>query len=289
MAGQWYVKVSGKRAGPFSWERLKGLAQKGQFSPDDLVRQEGKGPWVPAGQVKGLFGDGGSPAGGSEASSRRVAGPLKGPGGQSGAKPLPTAKPISKPKPAGRAKSAAVPLAKPLDEPPAEAGATPPAATAAEDSATQAPEVAGNVSTPPELPALGPRPSEPSVEEFALAIDSFTGGRKIGPRARQARRKNNTIIAAAFAVMLLAVLAVGAVLTRSNRVRAKPAPPADASGAAPAAAVEGRLPEGPEVPDVEDLEAIDDLEALDIFGSAGAERGPSGDKPDRSQENRKKK
>ena len=282
MASQWYVKVSGKRAGPFSWERLKAFAQKRQFSPEDLVREEGQGPWVPAGQVEGLFGEGSSPGSGSEGSSIRVAKPLEGPGGPAEAKPLPTAKPIPEPKPGGMAEPAAPRVAEPLDEPPADAAATPSAPAAAEASATQAPEVGEGAKEAPELPAFGAPPLSTPASEFDLLIDAapvgVAGAREGGPQGLKARRKNNLIIAAAFALMLLAVLAVGMVLSRSNAGTAKPNAPSDASAVPAPPAAEEHLREGPDVPDIEAVEAIDDLEELDIFGSTGAKPASAGKK-----------
>ena len=248
MAGQWYVKKAGKRAGPFSWERLKALADKGQFSPDDLVRQEGVGAWDPAGQVKGLFGDGGSPGGGSESSSTRVARSSKGSGEPSQAKPLPTARPIAESKPAGEA-----------------------------DSAAEAPEVAGEASGPPKLPDVGPAPSDGPSDEFDLGIDpapsGVAGGRRYGARGPQTGRRN-TIVVAAVGVMFFVVLAVGVGLTRSNRGTVDRSPPSEAPAVEPGAADEAPGVQGPEAFDVESLDAFDDLEALDIFSSLGAESGP---------------
>jgi hypothetical protein len=55
VAMDWYLKIANKELGPFSSEQLKTMAQKGQLSPEDLVRQGDRGPWTAAGRVRGLL------------------------------------------------------------------------------------------------------------------------------------------------------------------------------------------------------------------------------------------
>ncbi len=56
MAAEWYVRVGNAERGPILAERLKQLALEGKVSPDTLVKKGPSGNWVPANQVKGLFG-----------------------------------------------------------------------------------------------------------------------------------------------------------------------------------------------------------------------------------------
>lgn len=52
---EWYLKIANKELGPLSSEQLKTMAQKGQLSPEDLVRQGDRGPWTAAGRMRGLL------------------------------------------------------------------------------------------------------------------------------------------------------------------------------------------------------------------------------------------
>jgi hypothetical protein len=56
MAGEWYYKVLGQEAGPVSPSDLEDLAESGFLTPEVLVRKGADGDWIPAGQVRGLFG-----------------------------------------------------------------------------------------------------------------------------------------------------------------------------------------------------------------------------------------
>lgn len=82
MADAWYCKIAGEESGPLPKQELKRMAGDGELLPDDLVRNGDSGAWLPAGRVKDLFG---AAAGSSSDSS------------ESRAKPLPKAKPVSRP------------------------------------------------------------------------------------------------------------------------------------------------------------------------------------------------
>lgn len=48
----WYVGVRGERKGPFSEDDIKGMIQKGEISPRDVVWKEGMDNWKPAIEVE---------------------------------------------------------------------------------------------------------------------------------------------------------------------------------------------------------------------------------------------
>ena len=52
---RWYYAHEGRQFGPVSSRELRNLAVILQLSHADLIRQEGKPDWVPAGTVAGLF------------------------------------------------------------------------------------------------------------------------------------------------------------------------------------------------------------------------------------------
>ncbi|MEE8450883.1 MAG: DUF4339 domain-containing protein [Thermoguttaceae bacterium] len=55
MAVEWFCRISGEVAGPFSPHQLKELVQEGRLAPQDQVRQGTDGSWAAADRVKGLF------------------------------------------------------------------------------------------------------------------------------------------------------------------------------------------------------------------------------------------
>jgi len=57
MADDWYYTQSNERKGPVSAAKLKAMADEGWLTPDDLVWKKGMPNWVPAGKVRGLFGN----------------------------------------------------------------------------------------------------------------------------------------------------------------------------------------------------------------------------------------
>jgi len=85
MKVEWFCEIAGRKIGPLLSQQLKTMAAEGQILPSDRVRQGSQGPWVSAGQVKGLF------------------------------PPLPRAKPLASPTP----KRGEVPVARRVPEPPA--------------------------------------------------------------------------------------------------------------------------------------------------------------------------
>ena len=55
MSDNWYIYKDGEQQGPLSWEKLTGMAQAGEISPDDLVIGEGMSEWISGSKVEGLF------------------------------------------------------------------------------------------------------------------------------------------------------------------------------------------------------------------------------------------
>jgi hypothetical protein len=55
MTKLWYIYKDGEQQGPFTWEKLTGMAQAGEISPDDLVIGEGMSEWISGSKVEGLF------------------------------------------------------------------------------------------------------------------------------------------------------------------------------------------------------------------------------------------
>jgi len=195
MPGGWYVKIQGKRAGPMTAAQLKGLARRGQVGPTDLVRQEGGGPWVPAGRVKGLF-----PV--TAASSGQSVNPTA--AGQS----------VS---PAAAEPSVAP--AAPAQDPAASAPQAPPV-----QASTDEPNPVRTV--PPALPQVSePPPAAPAG--FRVLGDSPTD--RVLRRGRASRGRawwNSTaVLGATAAAMLIAVSAAGIAMIRSGNERsAAPSP-----------------------------------------------------------------
>lgn len=59
MAGaDWFITAAGREQGPFSAQQLKQFVAEGKLKPDMMVRKDGAGDPVPAGEVKGLFSTG---------------------------------------------------------------------------------------------------------------------------------------------------------------------------------------------------------------------------------------
>ncbi len=55
MTKLWYIYKDGEQQGPFTWEKLTGMAQAGEINPDDLVIGEGMSEWINGNKVEGLF------------------------------------------------------------------------------------------------------------------------------------------------------------------------------------------------------------------------------------------
>jgi hypothetical protein len=66
MASQWYYQRNGEKSGPYSSGQLKALADAGQIAPVDLIWKNGMAGWVPAQNLKGLFGQPLRPVGAPE-------------------------------------------------------------------------------------------------------------------------------------------------------------------------------------------------------------------------------
>src|SRR5262249_36847569 len=45
-ASRWYYARAKKKHGPFTWQQLQALAQRGEFGADDMLLQEGAKQWV---------------------------------------------------------------------------------------------------------------------------------------------------------------------------------------------------------------------------------------------------
>lgn len=67
MSQEWYYTANGEQHGPISAVEMKKLAQAGTITVEDLVWKEGMPNWVPAKNIKGLFG----PAGGTSGETKR--------------------------------------------------------------------------------------------------------------------------------------------------------------------------------------------------------------------------
>jgi TM2 domain-containing membrane protein YozV len=57
MADEWYYTQGTERKGPVSSAKLKQMADEGWMTPKDLVWKDGLANWMPAGEVRGLFGN----------------------------------------------------------------------------------------------------------------------------------------------------------------------------------------------------------------------------------------
>ena len=72
---EWYYSHGDKQSGPISAAELRQLVASGALRPDDLVWREGMADWVPAQNVKGLFGAEGKRAPDAAPPPPRVAAP----------------------------------------------------------------------------------------------------------------------------------------------------------------------------------------------------------------------
>ncbi|MEN6496244.1 MAG: GYF domain-containing protein [Thermoguttaceae bacterium] len=156
----WYLKIADKEVGPLSSQQLKTMAKKGQFGPEDLIRQGSSGPWVAAGRVKGLLSLTGSEASDSAIvmlpTAKPLEGPVEGPKGQRPAGDRSTARPAM-------GKTAVTPRkAKPL-EPPPSANVIPTAIPMAPEGSSIASQVFADVPPPPVIlnnqSAVAPAPA----------------------------------------------------------------------------------------------------------------------------------
>jgi len=55
MDAQWFVEQQGKAKGPITTDQLKALALRNYISVSTRVRKGAEGPWVEAGNIRGLF------------------------------------------------------------------------------------------------------------------------------------------------------------------------------------------------------------------------------------------
>ena len=55
LRNDWFIRVDGRKLGPFSTDRLRVLVGLGRVTADTPVRKGSDGRWVSAGQVQGLF------------------------------------------------------------------------------------------------------------------------------------------------------------------------------------------------------------------------------------------
>jgi len=231
MATQWYVKIKGKRGGPLSGRQLKGLADRGQISPEDLVRQEAGGPWVPAGRVKGLFSE--TPA--------AVARPE--------APSTPVAKRLEEPSEQTESPAESEPVSQ---QAAAEKG--PPSSEAAGSGAETSAAASEPPPIPPQPPAF-PEPSEVEPSAAALSLGEFhvvgdsPTDRVLGRGARAAWWNSKAAVGATAGLMLIAVSVVGAVLMLSGGDAEQAAPAAPEQVAAePASTVEPEAKPGAGAP-----------------------------------------
>jgi uncharacterized protein YkwD len=59
-AARWFYARAKKKYGPYTWQQLLTLAQRGDLHGDDMLLQEGTKQWVRAGTLSALFADAGS-------------------------------------------------------------------------------------------------------------------------------------------------------------------------------------------------------------------------------------
>lgn len=55
MAAEWFCYIAGREFGPLSAQELRTMVAEGSLTPRHHVRRGRDGPWIEAGQVKGLF------------------------------------------------------------------------------------------------------------------------------------------------------------------------------------------------------------------------------------------
>jgi len=188
MANQWYCMISGHERGPLSSQQLKAMATKGRLQPDHLVRQGTEGSWVPASRVKGLFA---------------TAGPA-----------APSDKPTD-------SDSAAVLVAKPLEEPPAPPTAKPSRVVEADASGTPP----GGL-PPVRAAARKAKPAaQPAFDAFGIATENDSpaarvagksGGSTAGPKNGQ---RKNLMLVVGLLVVIGGLAVVGIVVALSGKGR----------------------------------------------------------------------
>lgn len=182
MAGEWFCKLAGVTTGPLSPQELKALATGGKLGPNDLVRHGDKGPWVPAVCIKGLLPKDGASAGEIEALVQPEAETARrGPAKYSARAP-------------GRPEKS-LPVAKPMDEPPA--------VPARAEGSRAGGEGKGRRASP--KPAPTPAPNPTPVVVVADPADSAAAKALGRTPVHPGRRQRNNVIA----IAVLAVAAVG--------------------------------------------------------------------------------
>ena len=211
MAAQWYCKISGKTIGPLSSQKLKMLADKGQLRPDHSIRQGSQGNWVPAKRVKGLFPAGDVPPAESD--------------------------------------STAMPVDKPLEEPPVSASGRTPSPS----SSLPAPPA------PPKVASI----AAPVADEFNIVTEDHirgtrAGGRAISPPADARKRRRKKALLGALILLVIAGAVGGGiwVTSRGNGGSKAGKPEALAAGSA---------------------ETPEDLSDLDVDRGDGSLAGAAGD------------
>lgn len=69
---EWFYARNNQQLGPVSPAELKQLAERGELRREDLVWRSGMNNWMPAGRVRGLFGDEAPSSGFAEPPSQQV-------------------------------------------------------------------------------------------------------------------------------------------------------------------------------------------------------------------------
>jgi hypothetical protein len=93
MSGQWFVQRGDQARGPFTAERLKGLADQGKLKPTDEVREAESDDWVRASSVNWLFpATGGNTPATDESRASRDDQPAESPGDPVGDESKPPSK-----------------------------------------------------------------------------------------------------------------------------------------------------------------------------------------------------
>ena len=224
MAGDWYLKTSGKELGPLSAQQLKAMADRGEISAGDPIRKGGQGNWVPASQVKGLLT--------TELSSKTTGPP-----------PSPTSEPPADP----ARTSQTVPVAKPVEDPGQTSGTAIPVAKPVEAAAP--PITTTDFPTTPVVAPPAATPSDGPPGKFHIQVDddgpqaTRSAKKTPEPASPKKRQRNNAVVVVACVLSLLAigVAGLGVMLSKKNTSPKPKAPRATANNAAPDSRQQGDI------------------------------------------------
>jgi len=197
MAVEWFCKISGKKLGPLSSKQLRAMVEKGRLLPEHELAQGAGGPWVPAGRVKGLFAEDGSPAEDHEPDDVPVAELVRKPAKK------PAMKLAVQEKPARRRATPAssLPVARAAPEPPAAPAVRRPAAAGspASQPAAARPVAAGSQRANP----LG------IVTDGHTPTARATGRGRVAGVSPEGRKRQNLTAVVLLGLLILVLAGVG--------------------------------------------------------------------------------